>query len=154
MVFLIVSRNIKIHRAVALIRESGIQNPLDKLDLLDYMTRSTGLYARRQGVEPAHGIMVRDGVGLDHLHGLQLFQTCLLCDLVIALVSIMLQMSHIGYIPDIAHLIAEIPEKAHQYVIRHCRPGMSQMRLAIYRRPANIETDHARMHRSEYFLPS
>ena len=153
MIFAVISWHIEVHGTVALVGKTRVHNPPDEFYLFNNMPRSPGLYARRQCIQPAHGIVIGNGVGLHHLHGLERFETRLLCYLVITFVRIMLQVSHISYIPDIAHLVTQIPEKAHKHVICHSRPGMPQMRLAIYCRTADIETDHARMYRDEYFLP-
>ena len=138
MIFAVISRHIEVHGTVALVCETCVHNPPDKFYLFDNMPRSTWFYTRRQGIQSAHGIVIGNGVCLHHLHGLERFETGLLCYLVITLVRIMLQVTYISYISDIAHLVAKISEEAHQYVIRHRRPGMSQMRFAIYGRSADI----------------
>ena len=53
--------------------------------------------------------MVAEGVILNHLHRLQLLQSGLLADLVLSFISIMLKVTDIGDITDIAHFIAEMP---------------------------------------------
>ena len=55
--------------------------------------------------EGIHGLMVAVGIVLGYLHGLQLLQTCLLGNLVLALVGIVLQMANISNIAHVPYFI-------------------------------------------------
>ena len=82
--------------------------------------------------------MVAVGIGLYHLHGFQLLQSCLLGNLVLAFIGIVLQMTHIRDIPHIADLVAQILEQFEQNIIRNARARVTQMGIAIDCRAAHI----------------
>ena len=84
--------------------------------------------------------MVGESTSLHHLHRLELLQTRLLCDLVLALVSVMLEVSHVCDVADITHLVSKMLEQFHEYIISHTRTSMSQMRVAVYCRTADIKS--------------
>ena len=96
--------------------------------------------------------MVAVGVILRNLHRLQLFQPCLLLNLVIALVGIVLQMAHIGDVAHIAHLVAEVLQVAEKDVEGDGRTGMSQMGIAIDRGSADIHSYMGGVQRLEALL--
>jgi len=151
-VFFIVCRHIEVDRTVALIGKTGVKYTLYELYLLYDMAGSPGLDAGREGIEPPHRVMIGDGIGLGDLHRLQRLEPGFLCNLVIALIRIMLKMSHICYISDITDLIAQVPEESHQYVISHCRSGMSKVRFPVDCGTADIDAHQTRMHRDKFFL--
>ena len=90
------------------------------------------LNAGGQTAQGLHGFMEAVGVILGHLHGLQLFQSGLLGNLVLALVGIVLQVAHVRDVAYIAYLVANVCEVAEQEVKGDGRTGMSQMGIAIY----------------------
>ena len=96
--------------------------------------------------------MIAQCICLHDFHRLQLLQAGLLCNLVLALIGIMLQMAHIGDVADIAHLVAQMFEKLEQHVIGHAGSGMAEMGVAIHGRAANIHTHVSRMDRDEQFF--
>ena len=99
--------------------------------------------------------MVVQCIMLHNFHWLQLLKTCFLCYFILALVSIMLKMTHIGDITYIAYLIAEILKITEQHVECYCRTGMTKMCRAIYCRATNIHTHIRRMQRlKELFFAS
>lgn len=98
--------------------------------------------------------MIAQRIGLDNLHRLKLLEPCLLCYLVLALVSVVLQMADVGDIPHIAHLVAEMPQKLLQDIIRNSRTCMPEMGVAIYGRSADIHSDTAFIYRYELFFLS
>ena len=83
--------------------------------------------------------MVGQSASLDHLHRLQLFETCLLCNLVLSFVRIMLKMSYVGDVADISYLIAEMAEEFDEHVICHAGSGMAEVCVSIYSRTADIK---------------
>ena len=99
------------------------------------------LDAWRQYVQRLHGMMVAVGVVLRYLHRLKLLKACLLLYLVVALVGVVLKMSHVGDVAHIAHLISEMLEITEEDVKRDGGTGMSQMRVAIHCGTAHIHTD-------------
>jgi hypothetical protein len=60
--------------------------------------------------------------------------------------------SHIGDvsdIPDLVTQVSQVPEKHIEYYGGAC---MSQVRMAVYGRTANIHTDMGRIYRNKFFL--
>ena len=106
LVVLVVSLYVEVYGAVALIGIAIVHNLLHQLLLLYDVARGMRLYAWRQAVQCRHGIVEAVGIVLSHLHGFQLLQSCLLGNLVLALVGIMLQMAHISDVTHISHLVA------------------------------------------------
>ena len=105
-VFLVVFLHVEVDRAIALIGETIVHDLLDKFLLLNDMSRCVGLDRRRQHVEHVHGLVIAVGIVLRDLHGLELLQACFLLDLVVALVSVVLEMAHIGDVAHVANLVA------------------------------------------------
>ena len=136
----IVLYNIKVNAAVAFVGISVFQNFLYQFLLFNDMPRGVWFYRWWQYVQLFHGLMVAVGIVLSYLHRLQLFKTSLLFYFVIALIGIVFKVSHVGDIAYIAHLIAQMAQIAEKYVEGNSRPGMSQMRVAVYRRAADMPT--------------
>ena len=149
---LVIFLDIKIYGAVADVGVSCIQYLPYQGYLLDYMSGCPRLDGRRCHIQHPHCFVVSEGVGLDHLHRFELLQSCLLCYLVFPVVRIVLQMSHIGYVPDIAHLVSEVPHKAHEHIVCDSRSCMAEMRVSIYCRAADIKSHMPRIYRCEQFL--
>ena len=84
--------------------------------------------------------MVTLSVVVRHLHRLELLEASLLCNLILALVGIVLQVAHVGNVTNIAHLVAQSLEVAEHQI--ECNRGarVSQMGIAIYGRTANVHT--------------
>ena len=93
--------------------------------------------------------MVAQGVGLHDLHRLQLLQAGLLRNLVLPLVGVVLQVSHVGDVAHVAHLVAEVAEKFAQHVIGHARAGVAEMGVAIDGGTAYIHAHMAGVDRLE-----
>ena len=115
-VVLVVFLHVEIHAAVALVGVAVLQYFLHQLLLLDDVACGVRLDAGRQHVESLHGGMVAVGVVLCHFHRLELLKACLLGNLVLAGVGVVLQVTHIGDVAHVAHLIAQVLEVAEQHV--------------------------------------
>ena len=89
------------------------------------MSAGMGLNGRRKHVECLHIAMVAIGEMLHYLHRFELLQTCFLGNLILALIRIVLQMSHIGDIAHIAHFIPEMGEVAIKNIKGNGRTRMS-----------------------------
>ena len=89
------------------------------------------------------------GIVLSHFHGLQLFQTCLLRNLILALVGVVLEVAHVGDVADVAHLVADMLQVAEQKVEGDGRPRMSKMCVAIDRWSADVHAHAALNNRLE-----
>ena len=138
--FLLVLADVEIDTAVADVCQASVENLLHQFYLLNDVAAGVGLDAGPQHVQTVHSGVIAVGIVLRHLHRLQLLQTSLLCNLVLALVSIVLKVSHVGYIPDVANLIAKMLQIAIEYIERDCRARVSQMGVTIYRRAADIHS--------------
>ena len=111
-----------------------------------------GLDAGGQHVERLHGGMVAVSVILCHFHGLELLEACLLGNLVLALISIVLEVAYVGNVAHIAHLVAQLLQVAEKHVERDRRPGVSQMGVAIDRGAADVHAHHRLIEGHEMLL--
>ena len=148
----VVFLHIEIHRAVADVCVAGVQNLLHQLYLLYYVPGSPRLDGRRGHVQQPHRLVVAQRVCLHHLHRLELLQPGLLGYLVLSLIRIVLQVSYISYVPDIAYFIAQVPEQSDEYVVCDSRPGMPQMRIPVDCRAAHVKPHMALLQRDEKLL--
>ena len=145
----VIFRHVEIDRAVADIGIAAVENLLHIFDLLDDMARSVGLDRRREHVQRLHGMVVAVEIELHNLHRLKLFETRFLGYLVLPLVGVVLEMSDVGYVTDIAHLIAQMGQVAEEDVEGYGRTRVAQMRIAIDGRAADIHADAPGIERLE-----
>ncbi len=82
--------------------------------------------------------MVAVGVVLCHLHGLKVLETGLLRDFVLAFVSIVLKVTHVGDVANIAHFVAEMFQISENQVESDGWTGVTQVRIAINGGTADI----------------
>ena len=82
--------------------------------------------------------MVTLSVVVSNLHRLQLLQTSLLCDLILTLVGVVLEVTNVGDVANIAYLIARSLQVAEQQVECNRWAGMSQMGITINGRTTYI----------------
>ena len=92
--------------------------------------------------------MVAVGVVLCHLHGLQVLESCFLCNFVFAFVGIVLQVTHIGDVTNIADFVAEVFQISENQIKSDGRTGMTKVSVAIDGGAADI---HAHMRGVEGF---
>ena len=118
MVVAVILLDVEVHAAVALVGVAVGEDFLHQFFLLDDVSGGVRLDAGRQHVQGLHGAVVAVGIVLRHLHGLELLDAGFLCNLVLALVGIVLQMAHIGDVAHIAHLVAQVLEVSEQHVER------------------------------------
>jgi hypothetical protein len=57
--------------------------------------------------------------------------------------------SHVSDVADIAHLVSEVLEEFHEYIVSHTRTCMSEVRIAINGRSADIKSDMSLVDRLE-----
>ena len=148
----VVLLDVEIDAAVALVGIAVVENLPDELLLLDDMAGSMGLDAWRQAAKGVHCRVEAVRVVLRYLHRLQLFQPGFLCDFVLALVGIVLQMAHVRDVTHIAHLVADVLEVSEKEIEGDGWPGMSEMRVAINGRAADVHAHAPRVERLEEFL--
>ena len=96
------------------------------------------LNRRWQYVEFLHCRVEATGIVLCYLHWLYLLQTCLLCYLILALISIMLQVTNIRDVTDIANLIADMLKITEKDIECDSWTSMTKMRVTINCRTADI----------------
>ena len=96
--------------------------------------------------------MVAQGVGLNHFHRFKLLKPCLLGDFILPFIGIVLQVSYIGNVAHIAHLVAEMAEELAEHVIGHSRAGVPEVCLTIDCRAADVHSDVARVYGDKDFL--
>ena len=96
--------------------------------------------------------MIAQGIGLHHLHRLQLLEAGLLCNLVLSLVGIVLQMSHVGDVAHVTHLVAQMPQQFEEHIVGNSRAGMAQMGVAVDGRSAHIHPHPALVNGPENLL--
>ncbi len=78
---------------------------------------------------------------LHHLHRLELLEASFLSNLVFAGIGIMLKMTYISDVTDIAHLISKMLEIAEKDIEGDGGTRMTKMRVSIYCGAADIHAD-------------
>ena len=101
----IVFYNIEVNTSVTLVGISVFQNLLYQFLLFNDMSCGVWLYRWWQNVQCFHSLMVAVGVMLSYFHRFKLFQTSLFCYFVIAVISVVFKVSHVGDVTYITHLI-------------------------------------------------
>ena len=96
--------------------------------------------------------MVAEGVGLHHLHGLQLLQAGLFGDFVFSLVRILLKVADVCDVAHVTHLVAEMTQQLAEDIIGDSGAGVTEMGIAVYCRAADVHADAARVDRFEKLL--
>ena len=151
-VVIVVLLHVEIDAAVALIGVAVGEDLLHQLLLLDDVSRGVGLDGGRQAAKLSHRVVIAVGVILCYLHRLQLLQPCLFLNLVVALVGVMLQVSHIGDVAHIAHLVADVLQVAEEHVEGDGGARVAQMRVAIDGGSADIHAHVGGVDRLEPLL--
>ena len=154
MVVVVVFGHVEIDGTLAFVGITVFQDFLHQLNLLDDVSRSLRFDAGAQHAQCIHGLVVAVGVVLCHFHRLQLFQAGLLGYLVLAFVSVVFQVAHVGDVAHVAHFISQVLEVAEEDVEGDGRTGVSQVRVAIDRRAADVHAHVRSVQRLEYFLRS
>ena len=62
----------------------------------------------REDIERLHIVMIGSQIVLHHLHWLDLLESCLLRNLVLAIIRVVLEVADVGNIADIADLIIQV----------------------------------------------
>ena len=148
----VVFLHIEIYGPVADVCISGIQDFLYESNLFDDMSRCNRLYGWRSHIHCFHCLVVTDGIFMGYLHRFELFEPCLFLYLVLSLICIVLEMSNISYVPDIAYLVSKMPEELDKNIVCHPRSSVSEVRISIDGRSADIQPHPARTDWNEQFL--
>ena len=148
----VVLLHIEIHRALAFVGIAILQDFLHQLNLLDDVSRGMRFYTWRKHIQRIHCLMVAVRVILSHFHWFQLFESCLLSNLVLALIRIVFQVSHIGDVAHIAHLVTEVLKIAENDVEGDGRTRMTQVGIAINGWTTNVHAHERSMKRFEWLL--
>ena len=152
MELLVVGLDIEVDASVRLIGKTIIDNLLYQLLLFDDMSCSMRLDRGAQHTKHIHILMVAVGIVLGYLHGFQLLQASLLGNLVLTLVSIVLQVTHISDVAHIANLVTQVLQITEQQVKGDGRTGMTQMGVAIDGGTTDIHAHIGGMQRLEALL--
>ena len=148
----VVLLHIEIYASVALVGITRVENLLNGFNLLQNMAGGTRLDGRRGDIELAHSLVIAQSISLHHLHRLQLLEAGLLCNLILALIGIVLKMTYIGDVPHISDLIAKMPEQLAEHIVSHPGTGMAQMGFTINGRTADIHSHVTGMNGLEQLL--
>ena len=136
----IVFFDVEIHAAIALVGIAVVDDFLHQLLLFNDVSGGVGLDAGRKHIQLLHSGMVAIGVVLGYFHGLELLQSCLLFNFVVAFIGIVLQVAHIGDVAHIAHFVAQRFQIAKQHIESDGRACVPQVRVAIHGGSAHIHT--------------
>src|SRR5690554_5078117 len=139
--------HVEVNGAVYLVREAPFHDFLYHLDLLQDMAGGGGLDAGKKGVEKREHLVKTEGILLDNLHRLQLFQLGPLGKLVVPLVTIPLQVPRVGDVTHVTHLVTQVQQVTIDHVERDERAAVSQVDIAIHGGSANVHPYHGRMQR-------
>ena len=153
MVALVVFLYVEVHASVADVGVAGLEDLLYGLYLLDDVAAGARLDRGRRDVQPAHRLVVAERVFLDNLHRLELLEPSLLCDLVLSLVGIVLEMPHVRDVAHVAYFVSKVAEKLLENVEGHAGACMSQVGISVHGRAADIHSDMTRSDRYKLFLP-
>ncbi len=96
--------------------------------------------------------MVAVGVVLHNFHGFHLLQACLFSYLILARISVVLKVPHVGDVAHVTNLIAQVLQVAVHQIEGDGRAGVAQMRIPIYRGTAHIQAHMRRAHGFKNFL--
>ena len=149
---LVILLDVEVDAAVALVGIAVVEDLLHQGLLLDDVSCGMRLDAWRQAAQRVHRLVEAIRVVLRHFHGLELFQASLLGNLVLSLIRIMLQMTNVRDVSHITHLVADMLEITEKQVERDGRPSVSEVRITIDSRAADIHADSSRIERFEEFL--
>ena len=151
-VVLVILGHIEVHRPLTFVGISVFQYLLYQFYLFDDVSAGLRLNAWAQHVQRIHGLVVAVGVILRHLHRFQLFQARFLGNLVLALICIVLQVAYIGDIAYVAYFISQMLQVTEEQVECNGRTGVTQVRVAIDGRSADVHAHMRGVQRFEYFL--
>ena len=89
---------------------------------------------------------------MHHLHGFELFEPCLLGNFIVTAVRVMFEMTDIGDVAYVTHVISEVFQITKQNVEGDGRPRVAKVRITVYRGAADIHAHVRRVKRFEYFF--
>lgn len=154
MVHLIIFLYVEINAAVALVSKTVVENLFHQLHLLNYVASGMRFDAGRQHIEIVHRIVEAVCKILRHFHRFKLLKPRFLGYFILTFVGVVLKMAHVGNIPHIAHLISYMLQITEHHVESDCGTRVSEMRIAINCRAANIHSYPSRSERLELLLHS
>ena len=144
--------DVEVDAAVGLIGESVGDDLFDHADLLDDVSGGGRFNGRRQDVEHPHHIVEVVRVPLDHLHGLEVLEPGLLANLVFPVVGVARQVTDIGDVPDVAHLVSEVDEIPEDHVEGQEGPHIAEVNIAVHGRTTDVHAHVGRVEGNEAFL--
>ncbi len=99
---------IKINRSINLVCKTIIQDGFYHRYLLADMAGSSRFNAWRKNIEFLHHLPEINSIALHNFHRFKLLQACFLADFILAYIRITFQVTCIGNIAHIAHLITQV----------------------------------------------
>ena len=104
----VVGVHVKVYRPVAHIGPAFVENGLGHFYLFNDVACGGRFNGRRQGTQTAHDFSKVDRVALHNFHGLDFLQTRFLGNFIFAYIGIAFQVTGIGDVAHIAHLVAKV----------------------------------------------
>ncbi len=148
----VISCHIKVHRTIALVRESAVDELLGEFNLFEDMSRRRWLNGWRQQIENIQNFVEIYRVFLHDLHRFQFLEPRLLHETIIIHIAIIGQMSGIGDIPHITYVVTEMGKWAENKIEGHEGAHVAEMHIAVNRRTADIHADGFRIDGFEDFF--
>ena len=105
--------HVEVDRAVRLVGKAQVDQLPDHLDLLDDVSGSPGRDIGPDDVQGIHVFEIAARILLRDLHGMHLPGPGEVLDLVFSLVGVIAEVSHVGDVLDVQHLVAEESKIAH-----------------------------------------
>ena len=115
-VLLEVGSDAEVDAAIGLVGVAVHNKLFDHLDLLDDMPGGGRFNRRRKRIVRLHHRPKSHGIALYDLHGLELFEARLFGDFVFAYIGIALEVTRVGNVAHVAHLVAKVLEVAKEQV--------------------------------------
>ena len=151
MVF-VVFAHIEVDASVGFVGVTAVDNGLDHFDLLNDVAGRTGFDGGRLHVEHPHHVVEIVGVLLDDFHGLEVFESRLLANLILPVVRVPRQVSNICDVANVTHLVPQKGEVAVYDVKCQKRAHIAEVHIAVYGGAAHVHAHVGCVERREQFL--
>src|SRR5690606_17723583 len=152
--FAVVFGDIEIHRSIHYVSISFVEQRLDQLDLLNDMSGSCGFDVGGEDIELSHDLVKALGVLVHDFHGLEFFQARAFRNLILALVGVVLEVTDVGNVSDVANLVSEEAKVAGNHVKGEKCSDVSQVDVVIDGWSADIDSYVSRGDGLEGFFSS
>ena len=147
-------RDVEVHRAVNLVGIFLFHECFHQLYLLDYVAARARADVGSDAVEPVHVLEEAASIDLGQRHRMRFLLLCLLGDLILAFVRIVGEMPDVGNILNVCDGVSQIAKVPDENVEADVAFGMSQMRVPIDGRPADVYPHPALLQRLKFLFSS